>query len=180
LPYKDPEKAREQKRRWRKANPPDRDKANAATRKYRAANPDKVRAQTLRNVHKHRAAHPEAAPKAARKWRKKYPDKVAAQGARKRAAKLRATPPWQSLAELDAIWIGRPEGHEVDHIHPLKGKLSCGLNVPWNLHYLPAAENNSKKTRMPQPGYFDWFSDPLCVHAEPTCRVWSPTNPEDE
>jgi hypothetical protein len=81
---------------------------------------------------------------------------------------------------IEAIFADCPEGHHVDHIHPLNGKASTGLHVPWNLQYLPDAENMSKNNRPPQPGYFDWFSEPWTVHAPPQGRVWTPTNPEDE
>ena len=62
-----------------------------------------------------------------------------------------ATPPWVDFGEIIRVYRDKPEGCDVDHIIPLAGKIKgekdrtvCGLNVPWNLRYLPSSENNSK------------------------------------
>ena len=61
-----------------------------------------------------------------------------------------ATPPWLTAAQRrKMIGIKRqcPPGFHVDHEVPLKGESVCGLHVPWNLAYLPAAANLSKGNR---------------------------------
>lgn len=59
-----------------------------------------------------------------------------------------ATPPWVSKKELREIYKNCPEGFHVDHIHPIRHPLLCGLHVPWNLQYLPAADNLKKRNRL--------------------------------
>ena len=59
-----------------------------------------------------------------------------------------ATPPWVSRKELRLIYENRPKGYHVDHIHPLKHPLLCGLHVPWNLQYLPATDNLRKRNSL--------------------------------
>ncbi len=67
--------------------------------------------------------------------------------ARYRAAKDSACPNWLTeaqLKEMDDFYKNCPEGYCVDHIEPLRAELSCGLDVPWNLQYLPRFANESK------------------------------------
>lgn len=141
-------------RQWRAAN---RERDREAKRRRRAADPERELAQARAR----RAADPERACAQSRARYAADPERSRAQGrayrALYRAAELNATPPWQSRDELAAIWAACPDGYAVDHIHPLKGKLSCGLNVAYNLQYLPASVNTAKSNRRPPPGYLDWF-----------------------
>ena len=79
--------------------------------------------------------------------------------AKRRGALLRATPPWITETQLNAMkefymlaqelaWLnqdGKPL--HVDHIVPLQGKDVCGLHVPWNLQLLPRSGNIRKGNR---------------------------------
>jgi hypothetical protein len=64
----------------------------------------------------------------------------------RRAAEGRATPPWQSFRELVDIYEGCPEGHAIDHLHPLKGrhwrgKWQPGDSLLWLLKLPDDAED---------------------------------------
>lgn len=61
-----------------------------------------------------------------------------------------ATPKWIDVEAMCEFYANRPDGHHVDHIVPLRGKNVCGLNVPWNLQYLPAKVNRAKGNAVPQ------------------------------
>ena len=72
-------------------------------------------------------------------------------GRERELRKTNATPPWltkQHREQMKEIYKNCPEGHHVDHIHPLNHKLLSGLHVPWNLQYLPAVENIKKRNKL--------------------------------
>lgn len=84
-------------------------------------------------------------------WYTNNKDKVFALLAKRRASKLNATPAWlnkEHLKQIEIIYKNRPKGYHVDHIIPLKGINVSGLHVPWNLQYLTANENISKKNKV--------------------------------
>jgi len=86
-----------------------------------------------------------------RHYRQNNKGVVNAKQARRRAAKLNATPAWltsEQLAQIRWFYDNCPEGWEVDHIIPLQGENVCGLHVPWNLQHLPAPVNRSKGNRL--------------------------------
>jgi 5-methylcytosine-specific restriction endonuclease McrA len=63
------------------------------------------------------------------------------------ARKKLAMPSWAGLKEIEAFYRACPEGHQVDHIIPLRGKTVSGLHVAANLQYLSGVENNKKGNR---------------------------------
>jgi hypothetical protein len=131
-------------------------------------NTDKRRAY-MRSVY---AKDPVAGRENAKKWRLANPDKKAKQqrdwlktpagrfydciNKAVRSRRVRqATPPWADLAEIRKIYEQRLALTKitgvllhVDHIVPIKGKLVCGLHVPWNLRIIPSADNIRKGNRM--------------------------------
>lgn len=71
-----------------------------------------------------------------------------ARNAKRRAAKLRATPFWSETEKIKHFYLNCPKGYHVDHIVPLQGRNVCGLHVLSNLQYLPALENIAKGNRI--------------------------------
>lgn len=96
-----------------------------------------------------KAANPEKHKAINHAWGQNNPEKVRERTARYRARLARATPSWVNMTEIASVYDMCPSGHHVDHIHPLAGKNFCGLNVLWNLQYLPAAEHYKKGTKPP-------------------------------
>jgi len=78
----------------------------------------------------------------------------AALGAKWRAARIEATPPWlteemesqiaEKYRQAQAITQETGIPHEVDHVVPLQGRLVRGLHVPWNLRVISAEKNRAK------------------------------------
>ena len=88
------------------------------------------------------------------RWQKNNRHKTRSSTARRRAARIQATPGWLTEEQLNDIkfiyqqaeelqWLSE-EPFEVDHIVPLRGKEVCGLHVPWNLQILPRDMNRKK------------------------------------
>lgn len=123
------------------------------SKEYRSKNLDKLREYNK----KYSAEHREEAVKRALEWQKSNPDKVRYRNAKRRAAKLNATPPWLSgpqMAQIRRTYklasiIEEETGmkYHVDHIVPLQGENICGLHVPWNLQAIPASVNLSKSSK---------------------------------
>lgn len=70
-----------------------------------------------------------------------------ARNAKRRAAKLNATPSWANLDLIKEIYKNA-EGAHVDHIIPLINEYVCGLHVENNLQYLTPKENSKKSNKL--------------------------------
>lgn len=91
------------------------------------------------------------------KWAKDNPGRALLNKSLYKNQVKRATPKWlteehkqQMRTIYDVCCIVKKQldvPHEVDHIIPLRGKIVCGLNVPWNLQILPKRVNNSKSNK---------------------------------
>lgn len=79
-----------------------------------------------------------------------------AHGAKRRATKLRATPPWADLDAIKAIYLeAAQQSKHVDHIIPLQGREVCGLHVGNNLQLLDPIANIAKSNRF-DPSEHEW------------------------
>jgi len=87
---------------------------------------------------------PEYKRQAIKLFRTRHPERERAKVAARKAAKLQRTPSWSDLGAIAGFYEGCPEGHEVDHIIPLRGKTVSGLHIRENLQYLSIEENRSK------------------------------------
>lgn len=81
----------------------------------------------------------------------KFPEKKLSNMAKRRAARINATPKWLTKEHLNLIEnlykkakimsVNNNKKYHVDHIIPLNSSLVCGLHVPWNLQILEARLN---------------------------------------
>ena len=91
-----------------------------------------------------------------RVWSRENAPGINARVAKRRAAKLRATPAWADQEKIKAIYaearrLTKETGirHEVDHIYPLQSDMVCGLHCEANLRVVTEFENIQKLNRMP-------------------------------
>lgn len=111
---------------WRESN---RDLLRSLSTEWRSKNADRCREVSER-------------------YRKNNPEKYAANEARRRAAKLMATPAWADVEKIKLFYSEAQRlGVEVDHIVPLRSKFVCGLHVEHNLQLLDRPTNASKNNR---------------------------------
>lgn len=132
------DKLRTQKAAWKKANP---NKVSASRAKWARENPEKERARKAawRRVNLDRARATGSA------WRKASCAACNTFTARRRAAKLNATPAWADLEAIKDVYLEADyQQLDVDHIIPLQSKLVCGLHVWGNLQLLTKNENSKK------------------------------------
>jgi hypothetical protein len=138
---------RQTKRVRQSTNPEYLDKQRARARRWRENNLARHKAK----LHKWRSENGNHVRVYIQRWRANNPDLVRARFAEYRAAL--SNPTWANRKELSNIYAACPPGMQVDHIVPLKGRTVegykiSGLHVPWNLQFLPAAENFRKKNQM--------------------------------
>lgn len=110
------------------------------------------------NSKKYRSINGAEAQHRVRQFKKRHPDRSNANTAKRRAAKIMATPKWLDknlFAEIRQFYhqsklieelTGVP--HHVDHIVPLNVKNVSGLHVPWNLRVIPRDENLRKSNTL--------------------------------
>lgn len=67
----------------------------------------------------------------------------------RRSYQRRQTPKWANLEFIAKFYADCPEGYEVDHFYPLRGRKVSGLHVEGNLQYLPMSDNRKKGNRNP-------------------------------
>ena len=111
-----------------------------------------------RNNQEYYALNKDKINKSNEKWRLANQDKMNAKEARRRAAKLNATPNWltkEHFKEIECFYteakkLETMDGikRHVDHIYPLQGENSCGLHVPWNLQILTETDNIKKSNKI--------------------------------
>lgn len=107
------------------------------------------------NVKAYNNRHPEREVARHALYYKNNKSKFAAQVRKRQADKIKATPAWANLKEIEKFYELRIKltaetgvKHHVDHIIPLRGKYVCGLHVHTNLQVIPAEVNLSKSNHM--------------------------------
>jgi len=135
----------------------------------RNRNPDKYkesdRQQAIKYAEKKRRAaaewrrkNPEWHQRLIREYADSHPGRSSASLKLSQMRRRNAAPPWLSQKQINEmiafyamaqrLTTERGVKHEVDHIEPLNGAISCGLHVPWNLQVLTREENRAKRNSL--------------------------------
>jgi hypothetical protein len=132
---------------WAKEN---RKRLNEKARLWRTDNIETSKASNVR----HKRLNKIALAEKNSEWVKQNREKRRASYARRRAAKIHATPPWADPLKIAAIYktaieIERrtKQRMHVDHIIPLQHPLVCGLHCEANLQIIPGSANESKRNK---------------------------------
>lgn len=103
------------------------------------------------NQAKHRRRNPESVKASQARYRESSKAKVNAKNSARYAAKLKRTPLWADLVEIDYAYHAAQvikdvygTSWDVDHIIPLQGENVSGLHVQGNLQIMPPSQNRSK------------------------------------
>lgn len=140
-------------------------KSKQSYKQYRTKYRDVVNERSIQYYHTKlsnrikqlRRINPSEGYKNQREWERRNPGKKQAISAKRRAAKLKATPAWFTLEkeQIDELYIASQQLtqstgvlYTVDHIVPLQGELACGLHCLSNLRVLIGRENFSKGNKL--------------------------------
>lgn len=145
--HSDAYKARAEK--WQRLNPERYRECLAA----RLADPDK-QVIARRRTRRWAKDNPERKRAMDKEFYEQNKSLVRSYKAKRRAAVLRATPPWLTkeheeqiravYAQAERLTQQTGTEHQVDHYVPLQGKVVSGLHVPWNLRVLTKDHNNRR------------------------------------
>lgn len=124
----------------------ERERLKAAQRAWNAGNSE----YAAEYARQYRAANPDVA----RIWRQRNKQRTVWYTTSRRAAKLQRTPSWADKFAIRRFYLACPEGYQVDHIVPLRGRLVSGLHVLNNLQYL-TKEANTRKLNKFDPWTFN-------------------------
>ncbi|WP_159819280.1 hypothetical protein [Cyanobium sp. Copco_Reservoir_LC18] len=110
-------------------------------------------------------------------WGTRHPHRRKMYTAKRRALRIRATPPWIGMysSDIESIYEEADTQtqitgikHEVDHIMPLNPRDTergpMGLHVPWNLQVITREANREKSNQDPGPS--DWVAQPYTGRAK--------------
>jgi len=124
-------------------------------RERRLKNKDKYHKINLESCRKYRANNKEKRKEITRRYRQNNKGVVNNLTAKRRAAKLQATPPWAELDKIKVLyekakWLESVTGlkYHVDHVIPLRGEKVSGLHCWNNLQLLEEKENVKKSNKL--------------------------------